>query len=177
MKLEYALSKEDFLDFHLYIGSKSKNFDRSILFNRWILGPILVILGLWNYYGGGTSYGAFFVGVGILLLLFYSRYLKWRYERHYQSHIRQHYVDRLDVQATVQITEEYLHMADDSSESKVLMQDMKALIELPQRFLLQLPGGQYLNIPKRVLSDVETTKSFFLQRGIPYQNALDWKWL
>ena len=177
MKLEYALQEEDFLQFHLYIGSNSENYDRSILFNRWIFASVLLLLSGWNYFQGGFFWAIYCGIIGVALMLFYPRFLKWRYERHYLRHIRQHYADRIGKTAQLSFTETHLVIKDASSEGKTLISDLQGLIELPERFLLHLPGGHYLNIPKRILSDPEQTKASILQLGIPYQDALDWKWL
>ncbi|MCB0373401.1 MAG: hypothetical protein KDD31_10355, partial [Muricauda sp.] len=97
MKIKYQLSKSDFLEHQLYGSSKSESHNRKRRNNRIIVPIIFLVYGYYLSYKRGNYVGIILSAVwGTLWFLFYPKYSKWRYKRHFENHVAENYKNRID---------------------------------------------------------------------------------
>ncbi len=177
MKLTYTLGKADFLEYQLYASSKSKSH-KSRRFRSRIIIPV-IYLALGGYIGGidGNLFaGVMFAGIGVVWFLFYPKYSKWRYKKHFQKHIKEHYQNRIDKAVELTIEDGHLLTKDFTAETKVNASELKELIELPRHFLIKLTTELALIVPKEKIKDLEVFKNEILELGGSYVDDTQWQW-
>ena len=89
MTLEIKINEQDFLDFQLFTASKSDRINKKKR-NGWILLTLgSTVVALFFYLNQNIAMTIYFGLVAIACGLFYPRYFKWRYKKHYKTYIRE----------------------------------------------------------------------------------------
>ncbi|WP_400077291.1 hypothetical protein [Winogradskyella sp. R77965] len=139
MKLNYQLTNSDFLEYQLYTSSKSESHKKRRRNNRFI-GPIVIILyGLYTIKKDENYAGIIISGIlAILWFLFYPKYSKSRYERHFKKHVEENYINRINKPVEIDFDENSVNAKDFTSESKIIGTELKELIETKDHFFIKL---------------------------------------
>ncbi|GAA4303493.1 YcxB family protein [Aestuariibaculum suncheonense] len=177
MNLKYTLSKSDFLEYQLYASSKSKSQKGRRFRSRIIIPIIYVALGL--YVGSideNFAAGLVFAAVGVVWFILYPKYSKWRYKKHFQKHIEEHYASRIDKTVALTIQDNTLITKDFTAETKVNASELNELIELQHHFFIKLTTELALIVPKSAISDLEAFKKELLTLGADYVDDSSWQW-
>ncbi|WNH11526.1 YcxB family protein [Thalassobellus suaedae] len=175
MTLEYSLTNDDFLEHQLYEASKSKRI-KSKRFKIRIINPVLfIILGIFSYLSDNKLFFPLIMLVFAVLWFFlYPIRAKKNHIKHYKNHIKDNYKNRIDKLVKLEFNENYIHMHDDTSESKIKTSEIKSLIELKNHFLLKLNTDMSLIIPKRVIENVNVFKEKISELKTPIIDELNW---
>lgn len=181
MKYTFSLDESDLLTHQLFLVSNSK----PAIWRRrktWLFTTItFMALASLFYQLSNKFLTNYFLRIGIICLIFYPLYSRWKYKRHYTRHIREHLSGSIDKQTTLEFQEDFVFGKDETnSESKVSYSLVESFNELPQHFLLKLRGGQALIIPKNKISDTEQLRSDILdvtkKMSKELKNYTNWKW-
>ncbi len=177
MKLEYKLNADDFLTHQLYSSSKSESQKKSRNRARIIWPIVYTLFGLFLYYRDDTVLGPImFSGLGILWLLFYPTYSKWRYKKHFEKHVHENYKNMIGQTVEFEFSMETVTIKDHTSESSIKVSELKTFVETRNHFFITLTTGLSIIIPKRV---VENLPAFFLKMEdlkVDYLDELNWVW-
>ncbi|MCH4552891.1 hypothetical protein [Aestuariibaculum lutulentum] len=176
MKLTYTLGKSDFLEYQLYASSKSKSHKSRRFRSRIIIPFIYVALGGYVVSLGNLTEGLMFAGIGVVWFLFYPKYSKWRYKKHFQKHIEEHYQNRIDKTVELTIEDGSLLTKDFTAETKVNASELKELIELPKHVFIRLTTELALIVPKQKIKDLEVFKNEIQSLGATYVDDIQWQW-
>lgn len=176
MQLKYTLTEADFLELQLFLAKESSAFRRSMQRNRWIIGAIFLVLFGLSAQVGNWSLASVYLVAALLVIIFFPFYLRWRYRRHYLGHIQEFYSERIGTPYEVELAPPVLVLRDAAAEGKVQLSELGNMFELPERFLIELPAGQYLNIPKSIIEDQKAFILAWQQVGVQNTPHLDWKW-
>ena len=176
MKIEYLIQEEDFLKYQLFTASKSERINRKKR-NGWIgltIGSLLFALYFYNSDKDFLTY--YFVVVAMITGLFYPKYFKWRYKKHYRTYIKENYKNRFNERAQLEFTPEYIESKDKTGEGKIKTSELKEISETSDHFFVKLSTGMSLIIPKKEFSDLNQLRGQLEQLNIPIKDELNWEW-
>ncbi len=178
MKLEYILIFSDFLEYQLYVSSKSESHKKSRNKSRIIVPIIYVILGLILLLIDKTIVAIAFFLFSLLWFLFYPFYSKYRYKKHFETHIKESYKNRIGkkVKLNFDSNSDFVETSDLGSQSKIMDSEFKKLIELKEHFFLKLKSDMSIIIPKRAIPDQDMFKKLFLDINLEYIDDSNWEW-
>lgn len=175
MKLEYTLKEEDYLSYQLFSSSTNSRIQRNRR-NGWFgLTAISFVIAL-LFYNRDFNLFIYFVVVGIMILLFYPLYFKWRYRRHYRVHIRETYEPSFGEPIVVELGDEYIRTKDRIGEGKYKLSEFLEVNELPDYFFLRLYTNLSLIIPKKEVTDVDVLRAKFEEIKLKVNDFRQWKW-
>lgn len=177
MKIEYSLSISDFLTYQLYTATKSKNINKN-RHNAKLIPPVFFIfIGIYLSYRDNSPIGlVMFAVLSVLWFVFYPKYQKHKYEKHYKRHIDENYANRIDISTSIEFNTEYVISINKTGESKIKTSELKKLIELKSHFLIELNDKQTLIIPKTAIKEIERFKTKISDLNISYEDNTKWDW-
>lgn len=176
MKLEFKINEQDFLDFQLFTASKSEKINWKKK-NGWISYTAgSIALACYFYLNENNAMMVYFGLVGIVSGIFYPTYFRWRYKKHYQAHIREHYSKRFGQVETLEINNDWMITADNVSEGKIKLSEIERIDETNNHFFLKISSGHSLLIPKRELENIETVREKFKDIGFHVNDERKWAW-
>ncbi|NRD20952.1 YcxB family protein [Winogradskyella eckloniae] len=178
MKLEYTLNFSDFLEYQLYVSSKSELHKKNRNKSRIVVPIIYIILGAFILFIKKTELAIAFFGFAVLWFLFYPLYSKWKYKKHFEKHIKENYKNRIGKKATLNFDKDadFIEASDFGTQTKIQDSEFDKLIELKDYYFLRLKSELSLIIPKRAVSDQEKFKKLFSDINLEYVNELNWEW-
>lgn len=179
MKIEYTLKEEDFLEYQLYVTSKSDKIIKKRLISKFAIPVLYVFLSIFFFfYDNNQDAILICVFLGALWLLIYPLYSNWKYKKTYLKHIKKKYTDRLDhVDALKLGNNNYFYIIERGEEGKIKTSDVDKLIEIKNHFFLQMKKGGAVIIPKYYVLNTETFKKIIIDLNINYVNDTKWKWI
>ena len=175
MKLTFDLKSTDFLTYQLFAASQTPGIQQKKRRGRIFLALGSLAFSVFFYIGNSLFLSIYFLVFAIGTYVFYPRYFKWRYHRHYQKHIRQHYENRLNVAQEVEILPDHIFLRDKTGEARILINEVEEVIEAPEHFFVKLSTGASLIFPK-VQLDTDAVKSTFESLGLTIVDQRGWKW-
>ena len=180
MLLNYPLREEDFLTYQLYIASQSDRIRKRRIKDKLVLPIIYAVLGGIFLYMDDPILGFSFIAFGVLWFFIYPLWERKRYVQHYRDFINEHYKERLDKEAYLEIGDDFFITKDEASEGKVATTQIKEIVELPDLILVILYGGVSFLIPKNRLDTIdeviEKLKHIANNLKIPYALKSSWQW-
>lgn len=176
MTINYQLSKQDFLDYHLFSVSQTSAIQKKKR-NSWMLLTLgSLAMALFFYFRDQGIMSIYFACVSVLTGIFYPRFFKWRYKKHYTTFIEENFTTRFGQPAEIKITNETLFSKDSSSEAQVNIEEIDHVSETLHLFFITMKSSYSLIIPKINLESIEGFKSTILALHIPIHDHLQWKW-
>lgn len=174
MTIEYSLSEEDYLNYHVFAASKSEKTKKRKR-KDWILVTLSFLLLALVFYNHEEMSLAFYFGLLSLASgLFYPRFFKWRYKKHYLSHIRDNYSKYLGRVLELEIQEDRISIMDDSTESTLKLSEFEKVDETARHFFLKISNATAIIIPKRELTNIDALRQKLKAVGLKIETDLDW---
>lgn len=136
---------------------------------------LLIATGLLFYSKGNSAMAAYFWGLSVLVFLLYSRYLSWRYKKHYRNYVRENLGGRFGQEVTLEITPKHISSKDPFGEGKVKTSEVHRVSETQGYFFVQLTSGMAVIIPKRGIEDVEQFKVGIKSANLKVEDDLTWQ--
>jgi len=136
---------------------------------------LLMATGLLFFSKGDTIMAAYFWGLSILVFLLYSKYLNWRYKKHYQSYVRENFKNRFGNEVSLEIGPKYISSKDPSGEGKVKTSEVHQLSETQEHFFIQFTSGVAVIIPKRSIDDLQHFKAGLRSAKLEVHDDLKWQ--
>ena len=176
MTLEYKISQQDFLDFQLFTASKSERINKKKR-NGWILLTLgSILIALYFYLNQNNAMAIYFALIAIACGLFYPKYFKWRYKKHYKTYIEENYSKRFDQVEILQINDDSILSKDRTGEGKMNLSEIEKIDETGNHFFLKLSTGFSLIIPKKGLDHPDELRKRFRGLGLTLNDETNWKW-
>ncbi|MGA9639022.1 YcxB family protein [Flavobacterium sp.] len=180
MKIQYALNENDFLEHQLFTASKTERINKQRR-KSWIMVTFsffaLSILFLNNENRFLLYY---FLGFGVISLIFYPLYQRNHYKRHYRNFIKETYKNRFNETATLIFEEDYIETNDLSGETKIYYSAFEETNEIKDYYFLKLKTGGSIIIPKMKIDNIENFKIELNRISEKYNLKnnveLNWKW-
>ncbi len=177
MKLEYKIEEEDYLAFQLYTASQSPKIQKKKTNSHILITSALALLGLAMIsLSADKTFGFLYLIMAFAFGFYYPKYFKWRYKKHYLSHIRESYKQRIGLVVTLEFLEDSIVAKDKTGESKLSLSEIEVVKETSQHFFLLFSTGVSVIIPKLDEEESEALKVRFEEAGIQVEDHLNWKW-
>lgn len=180
MKLEFTLTEQDLLTHQLFATSKSKKIMKRRANGKIFLLLIYMVVGLFIWNRNGVVVGAVYFLVCLPLYFLYAHLERKQYVKHISAFVDEQFKHRGIKKTTLDIGDTQIEMKDGDHESVIPLTVLEAAYETSSFYSLELNSGQSILIPKNHTSESGDTGTFLREMtgrlGIPYQEALDWKW-
>lgn len=122
----------------------------------------------------------YFVIIGIVTMLFYPRYERNHYKRHYQKYIADVYKNRFNEIANITFADDAIESVDRTGSSKINLTELETISETGSYFYLKLKTGPHLIIPKAQLQNRSEVRTLFTtisnKLNINFISDLNWRW-
>lgn len=180
MKIEFKLSKVDFVEYQLFAASNSENINKSRRNSRIRLPIVYFFLGLLLFLFADLIFALVFIGLGLAWYVLHPHFMKRRYLRHFDKHVEENYKNRFEKVVSLDFQEEIIIAKDYLGESKLRIKEITEIIEIQNHIFLKLSSGESIIIPKKSIANLNDLKSTLTQiasdKGIIHSIDLDWVW-
>jgi len=180
LSIQFNYTEQEFIDYQLYIASKSPSQQKRMFRNRWLVSLIYLGIAAVGFFNNNTSQIYIFIGLAILWYVIYPYWAKRFHKKYFTQFILQQNKDRIGNSVTVNLNDDNIQIQENGQEIELPIQQIVEIAELQKIILLRLNTDQVIilhketNIPTEILIDY--LKNLSLKRAIPYVNALNWKW-
>tara|TARA_R110002124_G_scaffold277288_1_gene448438 strand:- start:520 stop:1053 length:534 start_codon:yes stop_codon:yes gene_type:complete len=176
MKIEYSLQNEDFLDYQLFNYTKSAKLNKRRR-KSWILFSVCFLLfAVSAHLRSNEIQALLFLILCLICILFYPKYIKWRYKKHYLNFIKDNYQARIGKTESLDFQEKIIHSKSATGEGKIYLTEIENIYEIPRIFIMSIKSGMSIIIPKKYISDLNQLKKKFTDLKLKVDENLDWKW-
>ena len=176
MKINYKIEDKDFLYFQLFTASKSERIRKNKNRGWLLLTTGSAVIAIYFFLNLNIPMTVFFGLVSAICGLFYPKYFKWRYKRHYKTHITENYSKRFGQTEMLEITDNYIFLKDKTGEGKVNLSEVEKVDETNNHFFLKISTGMSLIIPKGRIDNSDKLRTEFKRVGLTVNNEQNWKW-
>lgn len=180
MTIEYKIDENDFLNYQLYVASKSERIKKKRLRSKVIVSLIYVAFGLLFFFEDKHLLTILFFIIGFFWFFLYPLWEKKHYIKHYKGFIKENYQERLDRTATLELNNEVIIAKENGSESKVLTTELEEIAEIPSTIFIKLKGGQSFILPKSKIANIDNVRARLKELAnylkITYSIDEKWEW-
>lgn len=180
MKIDYHLDEDDFLTHQLFIASRSPRIQSKRKRSRISVPIVYSIIGILFLFQEQFGLTVVFGLLGLLWYVFYPKWDKNRFVKHYQKFIEETYKERLGVGVSLEIGNEYMWARDKANESKIAISELTEICEISSTIYLLLRSGQTLILPKNKIKDLDsltkTLRELADRLAISYTVNHHWSW-
>lgn len=177
MILEYKIEEEDYLAFQLYTASQSAAIQKKKTNSHILITSALALLGLIMIsVSADKTFGFLYLILAIVFGVYYPKYFKWRYKKHYLGHIRESYKQRIGLMVSLEFLGDTILAKDKTGESKLALSEIEIVKETAKHFFIQFSTGVSVIIPKQDDEEVNALKQKFQEAEIVVEEHLSWKW-
>lgn len=177
MKLQYQLSENDFLTYHLYASAHSEVHRKNRIRSRYLLAVLYAGFAFYMYISKQNLSGAIiFLALAAVWVVIYPYYSYWRYKKHFQRIIRVKNQNTIGQDIEMDFQPNSIYSKDKFSEGTFNINEVKDLIELKEQYLIRLSAGSSLILPKNAVDDEEAFKKQLIDYGALYIDDRNWEW-
>ncbi|MEO3404340.1 hypothetical protein AAFN85_10580 [Mucilaginibacter sp. CAU 1740] len=178
MVIKLVLTASDYLTYQLYTASKSERIKRNRYRSWLILSGCFLILGL-MFYNSIKFYSFYFLGAGVISLMFYPFYQRYHYKKHYNKFILDSYKNKIGKEAMIDFQPDYIFSNDTTGEGKIYTSEVCEINEIGTHYFIKAKTGESLILPKSTINDdhfVQKLELIFNNPSIIINREPDWKW-
>ncbi len=163
MELEFELTEEDYVNYHINHSKKSPSIKRSILIQR-ISGPVIFMIApffiiksseipLWYWI---TIFGLSSIG----WLIFYPKYANWEIKRRVKKMLEEGSNENLFNRISLVLTEKGITGVSSIGESNISWDKIVSLEETKDYIYIYISSVSAHIVPKRVFKNSNEQKEF-----------------
>lgn len=179
MKLEFTLSEADYVDFNLYVASKTESIRKRRQLTKWIIPVIYLLIAAYFLYKGYQLGAYIFLAIAVMWVFSYPGYEAKKYIKHFKKHIQLNLSKSLDKLVTMEFLDDHIFSIDGMKETKVRYEELTEIIETGKAFYLMIDVGHGFIIPKSKV-DTQSVGDYFYKLSedlqITYIEDLNWSW-
>lgn len=176
MTINYKLNKEDFLTYQLFTASKSARIEMKRKRDLLILVIGSILFAAYFFYKQIVAMTIYFIVAAVVFALFYNRYFKWRYKKHYSNFIDENYQNRIGIESEMKILNDEIFVRDKTGEGKIRTEEITEINNLKNHIFANVSTGTTLIIPKTKIANPEKVIEKFETMGIKINDYNNWKW-
>ncbi|MBU5592166.1 YcxB family protein [Clostridium sp. MSJ-4] len=171
MKIDYELTKEDYINFNIYHMDHSETMRRSLFIQRYIISLIFLIV---PFVVTGSSdiplwyWLSIFIIIFVLWVAFYPRYIKWMIKRRLTKMLQEGKNAGLLGKGSISLTEEGIVKTSDSDDAKTSWSTVEKIIETKELVIIYISAVSAYIIPIKAFNN-NTHKEEFV-------NKLNYMW-
>jgi len=175
MKFNYVINAADFLEYYLYMVSKSPAISRKRNIVKYSFSGIYMFFAIYFFYSGMVGMGYFFMLLANLWFFFYPKLNLKALERYYAKYTQENFGHQMDRPTEMTIQPDLILINDGKIASEIQVSDFEILIEIKNSFFLREKSGNTFIIPKNLI-DTESFVSEISKTQIPLKNETNWLW-
>jgi len=175
MEYKYTLDEQDFLDFQLFTASQSLRITKKRKQQWFLLTALPILLAVYFFMQNNITLTNYFGSIALLFGVFYPRYFKWRYKKHYQSYNKENYSKSFGKSIVLEIHLDYIFSKDQTGEGKINHSEIERIDEIQRLILIKISNGNSLVIPKEQIN-ISSLKHDLKRLNFTINRYLDWKW-
>lgn len=176
----YTVGEEHYLEHQLYGASRSGKIKKKRQVNKAVVGIAYMIFAVLSYYNGNMTLAFLFTMAGFLWIMFYPKFERRRYVKHYKGFIKENYKEIENRPSKLVIEEDVLHGESEGSSGTIQWSEVAEIVELPKTILIKLKSAQSLVLPKDRIENIEPLKDRLRvlagKHNIWYANETAWQW-
>lgn len=161
----------------LYMASNSQLIKTRRRRSHFLIPFAYVAFGIYAMMNEGQEIAAtvMFV-VALVWLVFYPKYSRWRYQRHFKSWINERHNDIIGKLIEMNVSEQDIQMSAQGSSSTIDWSEITDLICFEKQFLFLLKSGSSIIIAKNESYSDDEFISSVEKRGISIKDERSWEW-
>ncbi len=178
MEIKLVLDANDYLTYHLYTASQSKT-QKNKRYKSWVF--ITVAFFALSYLLKNTNefLAYYFLGVGVLSLIFYPFYQRYYYKKHYSKFVNEKLQYKFGKENIIEFNEDAIYAKGDTGEGKINSAEIAEIIEIGTHYFLKFKSGDSIIIPKALIKNemfVSELMTVLRNPAIILTKHLNWKW-
>ena len=176
MTIKYTLDRQDFVQLQLFNATKSvsiqKKKRRETIY--LILGALLAAA--YFFIQGNMAMTIWFLLLAVVTIIFYPKYFKRKYRKHYEKYIDEHYAKRFGEKVELTLTNDAIWSKNQIGEGTIQLSEIDRADETQHHFFLHTSAGPSIIIPKRELDTLDQFRAAFAKVNIPVMDDKNWSW-
>jgi len=179
-EINYQNNREEFLNYQLYIASKSDRVRRRRKRGKSVIPVCYILMGLFFLMRGSTGLGFIFCTIAILWYFIYPLWEAKYYVRHYKAFIKEHYEEMINRSVHMEIGTKHLTAATDNTQSSMAVSEIVSMVEISSAVFIRLKTGLAFIIAKANMAHpdekISELKAVASRLNIPYITDNTWRW-
>ncbi len=180
MTIIYTLNENDFLQYQLYIASKTDSIKKQRK-NTWLIfSGSFLLLSFMFYQSGNTFLTYYFLFFGIIVACFYPTFQKWYHRNHYRKYIVENYKNKLGDTGRITFKDDIIEIVERAGEFKIKLTEIENTTEIADYFFIKMNSGGHLILPKNQLDNIDNVRNGFKQicnkLSVSFIEELNWRW-
>lgn len=152
----FQTHENDFLAYHIFddVTNNGGKTGKGISY-AWVFITIACLSYLAYEKANHISTGTFEIVFLVLCVCSYPFFNRLNYVRHYKKFVRETYSTRFGKRYTLNFNKDFIGLADDAGEAKIMVQDVDEVFETIKHFFIKLKTNPSIIIPKNELESVD----------------------
>jgi hypothetical protein len=175
MKFNYSIGAADFLEYFLYMVSKSAVISRKRSIAKYSFSFIYIAFGIYFAAFGQAVMGLIFLLLGICWFIFYPKLNRKSLERFYAKYTQENFASKINQTMEMTINSDSIVVNDIHSENKIPLSEFETLIETKTCFFLRQKTGNAFIIPKSQI-DVIQFQAGISKLNLAVSDETNWQW-
>lgn len=163
MKINYSLTKQDYLDFNIQHTKHSPTIRKSILINRYLVPVIFMFVPFFAEKQTSIPilywFGIFSI-VYILWAIFYPKYYTWEISRKVLKLLKEDKYISMIGERSLALTKEGIIETSSQNESKVKWESVGRINETKEHIFIYISPVSAFIIPTRSFKDIAEKEEF-----------------
>ena len=180
MTLNYSLSEQDFLQFHLFTASKTKRVQKSRKVSWLLFTGLFLVVGLLNLGDDNLFSKYYWFVVAIAFFFLFPIYHGYKLKKAYSKFVKDTYKNRIGERCEMEINQDTIAMKDVSGSCDLNLDQLEGITETAQYIFVKVKSGVSVVMAKQQIDEVEKLitllKEIAKERGVDYTVELNWKW-
>lgn len=176
MTINYSLSQDDFLQYHLYTSSHSELARKKRQRSRLLLSIGYTAVGSFFLFKEDKNMGLTFILMGLLWFAVQPIYVRYRYKKHVKAHLKESLKGAVDRPISLTISDKQISTQDGENEAQFAISELSRFVELPQHFFIEVVSSGSIIIPKSAISNQQQFIQELKKVGLDYADHTAWKW-
>lgn len=176
MTINYSLSQDDFLEYHLYTSSQSELAKKKRQRSRLLLSVGYTAVGTFFLFQEDKNMGLTFILMGFLWFAIQPYYVRYRYKKHVTAHLKESLKGAIDRLISLTIEEDQITTKDGENEAKFAISELSRFVELPRHYFIEVVNSGSVIIPKSSLTNQNKFTDSLKKVGLDFADHSGWKW-
>ena len=176
--LRYSLSKDDYLEYYLYISSTNKKTTAKRRRNWIVLSLSFSVFTSIIFIENYTNLKPPFLILTFATIFLYPFYEKWQFRKYYTDYITDNFSNRINSEFEIIFDEKQVVLIDKTGENKINKSELTEIAETGRFFFIGVSSGGHIIIPKyKFIENKWLTKSMddlLLNYKVPVTRNLTW---
>ncbi|MDR1452721.1 MAG: hypothetical protein LBJ25_01920 [Candidatus Margulisbacteria bacterium] len=176
MRLQTELSKNDYLQYQLYMASKRKSTRKERIKSQILVSLFLCITGfLLASVNRNKNYLIAFGLASIISFIVYPFLLRSFYKRHFANFINENYGNKTGRPEILEIKNGCILLKDNKSETKLKIKEIQEIVEISTNYFIMIDSTAAIILTKNKATS-DFINNLHEKHNLKYSSELNWRW-